>query len=46
MRGEIASSLITFRPLTVEKSFQASKLFYTAPKGIIIAKSTPRLAPE
>ena len=38
--------MIIFHPLTVEKSFQASKLVYTAPYDIFIAKSTPRLAPE
>ena len=46
MRGEIAPQLIIFHPLTVEKSFQASKLVYIAPYGIFLAKSPPRLAPE
>ena len=44
--GEISPHLIIFYPLTVEKSFQASKLVYTASYDIFIAKSTPRLAPE
>ena len=43
MTQEIAPHLITFYPLTVEKSFQASKLVYTALYDIFIEKSTPRL---
>ena len=45
-RGKIAPELIFFHPMITEKSFLASKYIYTAPYGIFIAKSPPRLAPE